>query len=521
MLKLFTPGLFAMRSVAVFGLLALLAVCSSALASGTTSAELAELVKRQSEMLERQAQQLEDLQARLVQLEARAGVDSNAFAQRHAVPVMTDAEVTSVPVTTQASTTTEKDRTDIEELQGQVALLEAAQADQSYIDWSDGGPEFISADGNRRLKIGGRLQFDASTTNGSRFDDSSDERNISGTEARRLRLDISGQLSERIGYKIGYDLAGNDASVRDAYLSSLFNWGDEDVVLYVGNKYDDRSLDGATSSNNTWFMERNFVSSAITPDRGAYGLGVKGKIYGDSRDWHASFAVTNGRLGADTDHSDTATYMTRAHWNPWHDGTDMIHLGGWGFYEDFDPSDDSVFKNVDAADHFNENVTIRSRKLSDPDSSSAYGLELATSLGSFAAAAEYGQRTVDQRDSAGGESMNYDAWSVQTSYFLTGESHGYSRKSGVWRLPEVNDPVSAGGLGAFQVAARYQELDFYDAPDYPGGDGSSTTLGLNWYPNDWSRVMFDYTLWDTHNRSGDFKGLDDGNTLSARLQVVF
>ncbi|ALM51081.1 porin [Halomonas huangheensis] len=518
--KQITTGGVAVLSATAIGLMPLPGVSGMAVASEVTAAELAELVEQQSEMLERQAQQLEALQARLTQLESQtsSGEATETIASSAAGGSVMPEEAS---MSSSNDQTTVEDRESIEELQSQVALLEAAQSDQSRIDWSDGGPEFISADGTRRLQIGGRLQYDASTTSGSRYDDSSDERNISGSEARRLRLDISGQLSERIGYKLGYDLAGNDASVRDAYISSRFEWGDEDVMLYVGNKYDDRSLDGATSSNNTWFMERNFVSSAVGPDRGSYGLGVKGKIYGDSRDWHTSFAVTNGRLGADTDHSDTTTYMTRAHWNPWHDGTDMVHLGGWGFYEDFDRSDDAVFKNINAADHFNDNVTIRSRKLSDPESSTAYGLELATSLGSFAAAAEYGQRSVDQRDSTGSESMSYDAWSVQASYFLTGEYHAYSRKSGVWRLPEINDPVATGGPGAFQLAARYQELDFNDAPDYPGGNGDATTVGLNWYPNDWSRVMLDYTLWDTNNRSGDFEGPDDGNTLSARVQVVF
>lgn len=518
MLKNTHSGRSIVLSAATLGLLALPVFSGSALANDAMSAELAELVERQSEMLARQAQQLEAMQARLGQLEARESLDEAASAQ----PVQRQASVPAVSTTANApAPVASADQAAIEELQSQVSLLEAAQTDQSRIDWSGGGPEFISADGSRRLEVGGRLQFDASTTSGSAFNESDNDRNIRGTTARRLQLDIAGKMSERIGYKLGYDLSSNDVSMRDAYVSSLLNWGDEDVVLYLGNKYDDRSLDGATSSNNTWFMERNFVSSAIAPDRGSYGLGLKGKVYGGSRDWHASFALTNGSLGGDTDRSDTTTLMTRAHWNPWYDGTDMVHLGGWGFYEDFDRSDTTVFKNINAADNFNDNVAIRSRAISDPKSSSAYGLELATSLGSFAAAAEYGQRTVDQRDSAGGETMSYDAWGVQASYFLTGEHHGYSRKSGFWRLPEVNDSVSSGGLGAFQLAARYQELDFYDAPDYPGGDGNASTLGLNWYPNGWSRVMLDYTRWNTDNRTGDFKGADDGNTLSARLQVVF
>ncbi|CAN0555151.1 unnamed protein product, partial [Ectocarpus sp. 12 AP-2014] len=382
MLKNTHSGRSIVLSAATLGLLTLPVFSGpifsgSALANDAMSAELAALVERQSEMLARQAQQLEAMQARLGQLESRESLDEDAFAQ----PVQRQASA-SVPATSE-------DQAAIVELQSQVALLEAAQTDQSRINWSGGGPEFISADGSRRLEIGGRLQFDTSTTSGSDFDD----RNIRGSTARRLQLDLAGQLSERVGYKLGYDLANNSVSMRDAYISSLFNWWGKDAEVYVGNKYDDRTLDGATSSNNTWFMERNFVNAAVAPDRGSYGLGVKGKVFGNNRDWHTSFAVTNGRLGGNTDRNDTTTYMTRAHWNPWHDGTDMVHLGAWGFYEDFDSSSGNVTNNINAADGFNDNVTIRARAVSDPESSRAYGLELATSLGSFAAAAEYGQRS--------------------------------------------------------------------------------------------------------------------------------
>lgn len=487
-------------SAVSLGLLTLSPSDGGALANDAVSAELSDLVQRQSAMLARQEQQLQAMQTRLNQLEARAANDE---------PVQA-AQVASGPRTS-------PDQEAIAELQSQVALLEASQSNQSHIDWSNGGPEFISADGSRRFSIGGRLHLDTSNTTGSEFDD----RNISGSTARRLQLDLAGQLSERIGYKLGYDLANNSVSMRDAYISSLFDWGGQDVEVYVGNKYDDRSLDGATSSNSTWFMERNFVNEALGPERGSYGLGLKGKVFGNNRDWHASVAVTNGRLGANTDRSGSTTYMGRAHWNPWYSGNNMVHIGGWGFYEDLDSSSGNVTNNINAADGYNDNVTIRARAVTNPESSRAHGIELAASLGSFAASAEYGQRTVDQREASGGESLNYDAWAVQASYFLTGEQHGYSRKSGVWRLPDIINPVSSGGWGAFQLAARYQELDFYDEPNYLGGEGDATTVGLNWYPNHWARVMLNYTRWDTHNRSVSHRGPDNGDTLSARLQLVF
>ncbi|KAA0018712.1 hypothetical protein F0A16_09415 [Salinicola corii] len=485
-------------SVTTIGLMALPAMVP--MTASADDAALAELVKRQSAMLEAQAKQLQAMQARLNRLEADEQQDRGASL------------VTSPP-----ATTSPQQDVSIDKLKNRVALLEASQVDRTRIDWSDGGPKFISANGKRSLEINGRLQLDASNTSGSRFD----SRNIGGTQARRLQFGVSGQLSERIGYKMEYDLSSNDISMRDAYVSSDFKFGEHDATLYVGNKYDDRTMDGATSSNNTWFMERGFVNEALGPERGSYGLGIKGKVFGDSRTWHTSLAITNGRLGGDTDRSDSTTYMTRSHWNPWTSGSDMVHLGAWGFHENIHESDTSATQNTRAADGFNDNVTINSRPIRDPESSNAYGFELATSLGPFAAAAEYGKRSIQQRDSAGGDDVRYDAYSVQAGYFLTGENHGYSRKSGVWRLPEVKDPVSAGGWGAFELATRYQALDFDGTSDYPRGDGHSTTVGLNWYPNDWSRVMFNYIHWNTHNRSGDYEGKDDGDTLATRLQVVF
>jgi len=488
-------------------------------ASAATSDDLAELVRQQSAMLEQQAAQISQLRERLDQVEDSQG--ERQVSTRAADEGRVAAQVERAPQDGASQSVASQKNESVRELQSRVALLEAGNASQSGIDWSDGAPEFISPDGERSFKLGGRLQFDASTTHGSRFDDTGADRNISGTEARRLRIDASGQLARWLGYKLEYDLANNGASVRDAFLKTGFGLGSNDVALYLGNKYDDRTLDGATSSNKTWFMERSLVNEAVAPDRGSYGLGIKGKIYDGGRNWHGSLAVTSGEIGRDNETSDNVTYMSRVHWNPWRAGENMVHLGTWGFYEDFDQTDSTVFKNTRIADHFNDNATVRSRGISDPDNSTAYGFELATSLGSFAAAAEYGQRKVDQREDLGDESMRYDAYSLQAGYFLTGEHHGYSHKSGVWKFPEVRRPVSAGGYGAFEVAARYQALDYFDAPDYPGGNGRSRTFGLNWYPNDWSRVMVNYSLWDTNNRSGDYQGMDNGNTLSARAQVIF
>jgi phosphate-selective porin OprO/OprP len=65
---------------------------------------------------------------------------------------------------------------------------------------------------------------------------------------------------------------------------------------------------------------------------------------------------------------------------------------------------------------------------------------------------------------------------------------------------------SAGGFGAWELAARYSrmDLDFMEglqataasAASVRGGDQSVMTLGLNWYPNPNIKVMMNYMLID-------------------------
>lgn len=80
-------------------------------------------------------------------------------------------------------------------------------------------------------------------------------------------------------------------------------------------------------------------------------------------------------------------------------------------------------------------------------------------------------------------------------------------------------PVSEGGIGAFEPAARYDKYDFTDAAR--GGEGEAWTFGVNWYLDDWSRLMFDLAHWKTDHKVGSYQGPDSRNTLGARMQVAF
>jgi phosphate-selective porin OprO/OprP len=58
---------------------------------------------------------------------------------------------------------------------------------------------------------------------------------------------------------------------------------------------------------------------------------------------------------------------------------------------------------------------------------------------------------------------------------------------------------SPGGWGAWELAARYSDIDLNFRPftaagvgGIPGGKQDVLTLGLNWYPNTVIKFQFDY-----------------------------
>ncbi|MBO7942636.1 hypothetical protein JTP77_043055, partial [Streptomyces sp. S9] len=131
----------------------------------------------------------------------------------------------------------------------------------------------------------------------------------------------------------------------------------------------------------------------------------------------------------------------------------------------------------------------------------------------------FGERTERTIESDSAGTVRHQAESVYAGWLLTGEKPGFSARSGVWTPTRVLRPVEAGGYGALELAVRYDRYDFTDAAR--GGEGDAWTLGVNWYLNDWSRLMLNYVFWTTDNKVGAFQGADSGRTLGVRAQVAF
>jgi phosphate-selective porin OprO/OprP len=128
------------------------------------------------------------------------------------------------------------------------------------------------------------------------------------------------------------------------------------------------------------------------------------------------------------------------------------------------------------------------------------------------------------------EKVKNKAWQVSTGYFLTGEDAAFKG------LSKINQPFAIGkpGWGAFEVAARYGELDVdndafagdaalrFADPTKVASKAKAWTAALNWYPTVNTKVAFNYT--DTSFDGGAATGDLDRNNEKAfftRFQINY
>ncbi len=109
-----------------------------------------------------------------------------------------------------------------------------------------------------------------------------------------------------------------------------------------------------------------------------------------------------------------------------------------------------------------------------------------------------------------GNVVTIPSYYAQVAYILTGEVRPYNKVAGVLgRIKPLRSWGDCGGMGAWEVAARYSYIDMNPAAPYGtgplqtnvstglanipyGGAVNDVTLGLNWYLNQYTKFQFDY-----------------------------
>lgn len=369
------------------------------------------------------------------------------------------------------------------------------------------GLRMDSADKKFKLKIGGRIMNDYQFWASERATEAIvGDQLTTGTEFRRARFFMSGDVYNNVGYKLQVDLADGTTSMKDAWISLKTGCIGK---LKVGHQKEPFSLEELTSSKYIAFTERS-LPNAFAPGRNT------GVSLSDSIDDQFFWAVGVFRDAAD-DGEDTGN-MGEGEWNftgriagkVWEDedSGSLLHLGVSASHRNF--SDETVRFRARPEVHLGPRF-VDTGALTGAHDGNLFGLEAAFISGSFWAMGEY---MTAEADITGGSDLDVDGYTLQAGYFLTGESRSY--KGGTFsRNKPKNDLGSEDGSGAVELTARVSNIDLNDGL-IRGGELDNFTVGLNYYLNPNTRVMLNWVMIDL-----DVAGAKDVDAVVARFQIDF
>lgn len=391
------------------------------------------------------------------------------------------------------------------------------------LKWGKGLPQITTPDNAYSFRMRGRILADYGSGFGSRYP----EHNVSRTVMRAARIGVEGN-AHQLSWVLEGDYSNNQLSVMSAFVTWSDKMAGHLVEYSLGNKFNERSFDGSTGSDQTVFLDRDGVANTLLPVKGWYGMGGAFKIFGDN--WHVATQITGDDVNATNQSNnirDDITYMVRTHYIPWRNKTTLLHLGAWGFYEDVKPAA-SFSQSIRLLARTDDAFALQFGPTMPIANSLAGGLELFGIWKSAWFLTEGGVRHIKLRDTAAlasstttyaGASGTEKAASLQAGVFLTGETPNYFAHTGQWATPRILHPMTADGWGGWELAAR---LDWIDASSVPtGGRAWTATMGVNWYLLSFARIMLNYTHADVTNKTGKYIGSNSGNIVGVRSAVTF
>lgn len=432
----------------------------------------------------------------------------------------------------------------------------------------NGKPAFATADGRFTANLRAIIMLDA----GKYFQDDHLGSAVvgrdlnEGTNFRRGRIGFDGKLFKDFDYSIVYEFGGSGAEDPGRLYEAQATYvGLKPFRIRLGAFEPNIGLAAATSTSQMPLMERPSpaeVARGVAAGDSRVGLQVTANgLWGEgdtgiATRWLAAGALTGNNI-ATISSSGSATaqpfdeqtgIIGRLAFAPFSSTDWQAHLGINAQYST-QPNDAGAGANPRYPVQLRDRPELRldgTRLVDtgaiDAKSVQVLGAEAAFEVRNFLIESEYFRYEINRRltGAARPSDPNFNGWYVQGSWVLTGESRPYNPIEGRFDAPKQNynfNP-SAGTWGAFELAARYSDLDlnYHDCgagrpvPASPaacfdavrGGEQKIWAVGLNWYLNPAIRFMLDYQHVDVNrfNTAGVQIG-QTYDTLAGRAQLTF
>lgn len=422
----------------------------------------------------------------------------------------------------------------IEALQAQLDELKKQVTARPVPSWK-GAPELADTVTGFTFKPRGRLQYDNGYIDRP---DALTTRNLGfNSRVRRVTLGAEGSIPGGFGYRVEFDFQNGNVGFEDVLLS--YTPRSKAWQARLGLFETLNGLEQVTSSNAITFLERAAFNDAFLNTR---RLGAAVALTGkdDRYRFEAGLFTAHGIDGSFD--NDGWIAAGRAVWAPKLGEDSRLHLELNVQRREFQSNNNGATSTSNGAPSSNQIARYRARpnlqttdvRFVDTGGFAAkrdlilgasvagiFGPLYFTSEAQWLRADSYRPASVATGvDAFAGNSgvtplTDPDFWGAhaEIGWFITGEKRGYGSMN-TWSRPKVLDPLSKGGTGAFQLAARIDHLDLDDdalttAPTTNfltgatsvaaldarlgrGGSQTSLLLGLNWYPIDYVRLMLNY-----------------------------
>jgi phosphate-selective porin OprO/OprP len=394
----------------------------------------------------------------------------------------------------------------------------------------NGRPTIATADGNFTLAFRTLVQFDTAYYAQGTVPAGTDF--SSGTNFRRARFGVSGTVFKDWSYEFIYDFGGS--GIETAAISSAFIQYDGlgPVHFKVGAFPVSESFEDSTSASDLVFLER-----AQPTDLGRSIAGSDGReaasIFAYDDDYYVSAAFSTKLVNDAAVFDEQQAVVARAAYRLLHSSDYNLAVGGDVTYV-LKVADTAAGPGSPTAFRLRErpelNVDSNGIRLVDTGAIDAkdaleWGVEAAGNYRSVYAQGGYFGFDVTRRTGVLAN-PDFSGWYLQASWLLTGESKPYRPERGAYGAPKPLDPFTFGkpGIGAWEIAARYSDLDLNFLAGAPGtakvaagirgGEQKIWTVGLNWYPNSVIRFVLDYQHTDVSRLN------NAGASIGAKLDAV-
>ena len=403
--------------------------------------------------------------------------------------------------------------------EGRLQSVETRAAKAAQFSWA---PTIADTTGNFTFKPRGVVEFDAvaflERKGGYDYNNS--------TGFRRARIGLEGTALKWWNYRIEVDFAGNAVSLLDAYIQYTKI---PKTVITLGHHKAPFGLEANNSDNYNTFLERGMFTNAFGNAGAERRIGISAAyapeetlnlavgLFGDNE----SISRSSGAPVTDTP-DESWGVNGRATWEPVFDTGKIVHLGLSGYYRTALKSGD-VEDAVRLSDR--PNIRVDNGNIADTGvitgvRSLRYGgAEAAGVFGPLTVAGEIGRLWLDRTDASNEHFTGYYGYAA---YMLTGETRPF--RGGNFDRVRPFKELGKDGLGAFEVAVRYDHLDLENTPVLAraGNDASSLTVGLNWYFNPYAKLMFNWIRFSGDNTPLDPVGdKTEGDALATRLHLDF